>query len=107
MFQDFTDGDMKVLYQRFRSRYYARAVTAITILIFCISLAISLIDLSSDDKSPHFKYGAILTLVSWLTFALFGILCFAIRKSFWVQRLVSPMLTIYLFVLVILGEAED
>ena len=84
VYQDFTDGEMRVLYQRFRSKYYARAVTAITVLIFLISLAISLIDLSSDEQSPHFKHAAIITLVSWLTFALFGILCFAIRKSLWV-----------------------
>ena len=97
---------MSSLYQRFRYRYFARAVTVITVMIFLISLAISMIDLLIDQEDePHFKYGAIMTLISWLMFALFGILCFAIRKVLWVQRLVCPLLTIYLFVLVILGEA--
>ena len=90
---------MKVVYQRSNYKFYAKSILLITLVIFLIALVLELLNLTLDEKP--FKNDRLVTIINWSTFLIFAIMSFCVRKALWVQKLVCPFLTIYIFLLVI------
>ena len=71
-------------------------------MIFLIAVVLEVVNLTLDKKP--FANAIFLTIINWSAFVIFAIMSFFIRKALWVQKLVCPFLTIYIFCLVIQSD---
>ena len=91
----FRDGETKTNYALSKFTFYARSTILITIFLFLIAAALQVQSLFIEDFIEA-ENGKIFTLVSWLIVLIFVVLCFVIRKALWAQKLICPLLTVYI-----------
>ena len=74
----------------------------ITLFLFAVSLALEIVNLTAEQKP--FKNANLVSIINWATCAIFAIMSFCIRKALWGQKLVCPILTVYVFLVVIQSD---
>lgn len=89
-----------MLYGRANKSYYARSTIMITVTMFLIALIMQVLGSMATKTSPSSN---LVTIVAWAGFLIFLLLCVATRKYLLVQRLVCPLLTIYVTVIAVFG----
>ena len=105
---DFRHKEMSQLYARDNQKYYVRAVIVSTVLLFVLALTVEIITqtASGDDQKP-FEDPIVVSAINWVMVAIFGMMCFCIRKALWMQKLICPLLTIQVFILAISSVPND
>ena len=98
----FRDDESKLAYQRSKYKYYVKSVLLVTLFLLIVSLTLEAVNFLADEKP--FKNPILVSIINWATFLIFAIMCFCIRKAFWGQKLVCPILTVYVFLVVIQSD---
>ena len=92
----FKDSEMKDAFAHNNAKFFKRAVFMITVLLLIVSLAVEIT--SRVDDSPRLTSSLLISIVNWAAVVIFALLNIALRKVLWVQKLVCPLLSLFIFV---------
>ena len=71
-------------------------------MLFLISIVLEIFNVTLEEEL--FKNAILVTIINWSTCVIFVLMSFCVRKALWVQKLVCPFLTVYIFLVVIQSD---